>query len=976
VTTEGGLQAESPFTSVSGSGASYTVTVNGIRGQGTLRLDLIGNGTISDGSGNTLGSQSSFQGQTYTMSQVYPRLVSINRTTPASQLSGPGDIKFTITFNEPIDSSSFGTYDLQLALTGSVVASITQLTPVSGAVYTATVHITSGLGTIGLNFFQLPDRLPIHDVAGNPMLPANFTLNIAGSSAVNVSPNIGDVATADVNGDGVPELEYTTFGMIGGTGSLVSGVGVASRLGSNTFEGGPMSSTSNKVPPPAPTAVTAADVNGDGKPDLIATNSDDTVAVLLGNGDTTFQKPVLLATGKNPVAVAAADLNHDGKADLIIVNNGDNTVSVYLGNGDGTFHNPVAYAVGNSPSGLAVADLKGDGTEDIIVTTSGGMNVLLGNGDGSFQPAVAYTSTGAGGQPFVTDVNRDGIPDIVVNNSVLLGNGDGTFKNPVTFAVHGAGTLFAVADVNGDGIPDLLLTSSTPLLDGSGTTQLTLSVLFGNGDGTFGNQSDYNYGVSGGQGSTETLASFRAAVGLNRDGVIDFVEVQTVIGGTQNDASTIVVVFNESVGSFTFTGPTYTLGSLVDRYVAQLYVDLLQRPPDDAGLASFSAALDSGSTTPLQLATALVNSQEYRTLEILLAYTQILDVGTPDPDGVAHWLDYLNSGHTLVQLQAQFFASDQFFIDIGNSDNSTYVTRIYERLPTGGTDSEQTHWVQELNSGTPRATVTAAILGSQDEETADVDFLLYEKYLRREASASEVQNDVNALMQGTTYEQLVETFVSSPEYQQYVGSDLNQAYVAQLYQNLLGRAADSGGLASFTALLDSGSATRQQVVQTFLTSAEYRTDVVNGLYQKYLHRAPDPTELQNGVTALSQGQTDEQVAAPLLTSSEFFSDNGGSNSSFVQALYQDALQRSPSSSEQAQWVNAMQNGMSRLAVAQAFLGSAEYHRVLVTAYFQQFLHRPADSNGLSSLAGLLDSGQTDESLITLFVTSPEYYGRL
>ena len=163
-----------------------------------------------------------------------------------------------------------------------------------------------------------------------------------------------------------------------------------------------------------------------------------TVNALSTNG---FAGAVIYPTGTNPWGVAAADLNLDGKLDLVVSNMGAGTVSVLLGNGDGTYQPKVDYRVTSGPASVVIADFNNDGKPDIAVANSTGatVSVLLGNGNGTFQAAV---DSAAGTNPVsiaAADFNGDGYADLVVANQpnngavVLLGNGDGTFSPRVFF---------------------------------------------------------------------------------------------------------------------------------------------------------------------------------------------------------------------------------------------------------------------------------------------------------------------------------------------------------------------------------------------------------------------------------------------------------------------------------------------------------------------------------------------------------------
>ncbi|MGC1961612.1 MAG: VCBS repeat-containing protein [Candidatus Sulfotelmatobacter sp.] len=331
------------------------------------------------------------------------------------------------------------------------------------------------------------------------------------------------------------------------------------------------------------TSVAVADVNGDGKPDLLVANTcasygdcyNGTVGVLLGNGDGTFKPAVTYPSGGYGADfIVVADVNGDGKLDLVVAHqcvsystcatpSSIGVVGVLLGNGDGTFQPALTYDSGGYLGiAVAVADVNGDGKPDLLVSnlcasyttacSSGTVGVLLGNGNGTFQPAVTYGSGGYnqfGRSPelatlAVSDVNGDGKPDILVPNQcassancnngtvgVLLGNGDGTFQAAVTYDSGGSfPDSVAVADVNGDGRPDLLVAN---------TISFSVSVLLGNGDGTF--QTAVSY-YSGEQTWSVTAGD------VNGAGKPDLVVPQ--FSGAVGEVSEVAVLLGNGNGTF------------------------------------------------------------------------------------------------------------------------------------------------------------------------------------------------------------------------------------------------------------------------------------------------------------------------------------------------------------------------------------------------------------------------------------------
>ena len=300
------------------------------------------------------------------------------------------------------------------------------------------------------------------------------------------------IAIADVNDDGIPDLvvanECGNFSNNTCSGTAESGVGVLLGNGDGTFRA-PLTFLSGGT---FLQSVVVADVDGDGRPDLLAVNScafvnaakcsgtlrNGTVGVLLNTGFGTFRLANAFDSGGLvPTSIAVGDLNGNGTLDLVVANSSSRTVSVLLGNGSGFFGKAMTYPAGGFPVSVAAADVNGDGKLDLVVA-NGSVGVLLGNGDATFRPIVTYDSGGSSASAVaVGDVNGDGKADLIVANSgsgtigVLLGNGDGTFQKALSYSSGGASPYsVAVADVNRDAKPDILIANS-----GSGSVGVLLN---------------------------------------------------------------------------------------------------------------------------------------------------------------------------------------------------------------------------------------------------------------------------------------------------------------------------------------------------------------------------------------------------------------------------------------------------------------------------------------------------------------------
>jgi FG-GAP-like repeat/FG-GAP repeat len=275
------------------------------------------------------------------------------------------------------------------------------------------------------------------------------------------------VATADLNDDGHVDLAVAD--------ADAGAVSVLINRGDGTF-----GSRGDYATAPDPGSIAIEDLDGDGEPDVVTANTPEdnldaaTVSVLLNKGNGTFRARRDYPTGPYNKSVALADLNGDGKADIVTANHGGNgSVSVLLNKGDGTFEPRHDYRVGHSPYGTqvnsaAVGDMNADGKPDVVTADDRRtVSVLLNRGDGTFGPSRDYGLFKGGPNWLVAgpnavalgDLNADGKLDVVTANvnahaSLLLNTGAGVV-GALDYPACGFGHAAAIADLNGDRRQDL-----------------------------------------------------------------------------------------------------------------------------------------------------------------------------------------------------------------------------------------------------------------------------------------------------------------------------------------------------------------------------------------------------------------------------------------------------------------------------------------------------------------------------------------
>ncbi len=278
-----------------------------------------------------------------------------------------------------------------------------------------------------------------------------FSTSRGSPFAAGPSPN--DLAGGDFNGDGRADLAIANHETQHLTVLLGDGRGA--------FAPAP-SSPATVVVRPHVHSVAAGDFNGDGSLDLVTDSwAEDRLVILFGDGKGRFATPgTYVAVGKHPYQrVRVADLNGDGRTDIISPNLEGDNVTILLSDGTGNFRQPAGSPVpcGDSPFNVAVGDVNADGKPDLAIVNSpsstsdrsgqDGLTILIGDGLGTF--------TKMAGSPFVTgkfpnipaigDVNGDGVADVAVSNP----DGD----KILVFAMSRTGAIASRAEVSVPGHP-------------------------------------------------------------------------------------------------------------------------------------------------------------------------------------------------------------------------------------------------------------------------------------------------------------------------------------------------------------------------------------------------------------------------------------------------------------------------------------------------------------------------------------------
>jgi hypothetical protein len=535
---------------------------------------------------------------------------------------------------------------------------VTGSTTPSFATYTNLTTASASTSAISadVNKDGKPDVVAVNSASNSVSVMLN-TGNATFAAKVDYSTGTGPQAVAygDFNADNKTDLAVTNYSA--GTGTTVTvllgdGTGVFSGAA-----GSPLTAGTGVY------GIAVADLNKDGKSDIVATNygtaNGTTVSVFISTGGGTFANQVTYTVGTAPRGVIATDLTGDGYPEIVTANYNGNNVSVLTNLGSGAFNTTaVNTTVGNNPSGLAYGDINGDDKYDVVVANMGSDNIsVLNNVSGALPSATNY-SIGASTAPYgvaIGDINGDIKADIVTASNgtnkvtALANSGTGTFPSAVAFGTGASTRSVAIGDFNGDNKLDVVTANN-------GTSTTSVSILL--------NNIGYAFTVNGSSNFTNNIYAQGQSVFKNSFDSTTAFQVQDAAGTSIFNVDT----FNKTIsfaGSASFTGSnnfgqTTITGSNVPSFASKADYTTATAPQAIAvadwsgdGKADIVAANSNSTITVLKN----TGSGAYTTQTSFSAGNDVRSIGITDinGDGCADILiaNYGGGAGSTVQIYTQ-----------------------------------------------------------------------------------------------------------------------------------------------------------------------------------------------------------------------------------------------------------------------------------------------------------------------------------
>ncbi len=419
-------------------------------------------------------------------------------------------------------------------------------------------------------------------------------------------------------------------------------------------------------------------------------------------------------------------------------------------------------------SGISVSDPDvGTGNLEISLSALHGMLTLTNTtgltftvGDGSQDPSLTFrgsltnVNNALSSLVYRANTNYSGSDTITLSVNDLGNTGSGgplSDTKTITVAVTAVADAprLTVADARGNAGAPISLTIAAALTDTDGSETLTITVQ------GVPVRALLSAGTNNGNGNWMLTASQLAGLTITTTDAGAFTLTVTATATEGSNGS-----FASATGAISVA---VNFGRLHQRYVAQLYLDLLQRPVDATGLTHWVSLLDGG-TNVSQVLAGLLGSQEYRTLLVQGLYQQFLH-READPAGLGIFVSFLGAGCTVNQVEAIIIGSPEYLQNRGGGSNDGFLSALYQDTLSRPIDSTgRTVFSQALANDVSRSQIAELIFGS-DEFDQNLVQGLYQRFLGRAAEDGGLSLFVNGLKKGMQSTDVLATIVGSDEYQ-------------------------------------------------------------------------------------------------------------------------------------------------------------------------------------------------------------------
>jgi uncharacterized repeat protein (TIGR01451 family) len=789
-------------------------------------------------------------------------------------------------------------------------------------------NFDTGVGTNGVATLNLNDVV----LSGNALGGL-----ISGAGALNVTSTSTQDQTVSVTAGGQDALQFAGQDAIDFSG--VNDLAISTGSGSDTFNVAPLTDTTVSVdggdptPPSAPGDKLLVDLSGTTSPALSVTNS---AAGSSGSWSFGGQQPINFSHIES--LQSTADLDVTNSAPGTIAEGGSLTYTI-------TIHNNSALPIDNVvltdvlPSGVTFD--SGSFDQGTVTNSSGTVTVDIGtiaagatiNGtitvkaveEGSVANTISLSSS-----------SPNAIPDVTANTTVTdpaaVATG-GFTVNAIKGFLSSEQTVATFTDPGG--AEDLAnYSADIDWGDGSGVSAGTIT--FDSGTGVFTVSGQHNYSGAGTFTVTVTIHHLAApdATATSTAQVANPVVVAQ--GGLTINAVENVDTGTQDVATFTDPGGA---GPLTD-YSADI-------DWGDGVISSGTITYDAGSNTFTVHGGHTYAEDGTKTIQVTIHRVAAPDTVVSSTAIVAE---------PAITPTAVAVNGNEF----SQLNNVTVATFTHGNNTEPASDFTATIQWGDGTSSTGTVTLSGGVYTvSGSHMYADEGAFTISVSIDDDTASASVQ---------TTATMLEELLPDGTR------GTADQRFISELYRDLLGRPIDAGGLAHWSAML-AGGASRSEIAAGIEASQEYREVEVKGLYQRYLHRDVEADALAYWTQFLASGHSLEDLSAQLVGSDEYFNvRGGGTEQGFIDALFHDALGRAADPQGETAFEQFLAGGKSHQQAADIVFSSPEYRDDLVQNYYQNYLGRPAESDGQDYWAGQL-ADHSDEEVIASIVSQDEFYAK-